>query len=77
MDDDRIPVDILLGCSGYEPSYMINGQNYQLAILAIRAHFDSGLTADAWNLLSDAERGALIDAQIEKIRAETATKEQA
>lgn len=66
---DSRPVEILLGCAGYEPFYVVNGKTYQLAILAVMTQLDSGMTAEEWNTKSDDERGALIDAQIEKLRA--------
>jgi hypothetical protein len=67
----QVDVEILLGSSEHPASFDINGKTYQLGDVVAIAHLQSGLEADQWNALSDEDRADLIDAQLDKLAADT------
>lgn len=57
----------LLGCSGYQPTFEIDGKVYALESIIKRAFQDSGLTPENWNDLPEETRALKLDIVLDAI----------
>lgn len=62
----------LHGSSTLASTFDIGGKTVQLGTLVIEAHKRSGLDADQWNTLPDAERDALISVVLDELQKKAA-----
>lgn len=62
---------ILLGSDQHPATFDINGKTYSLGDVVAMAHLNSGMEAAEWNLLADEDRADHIDAQLDKLAADT------
>lgn len=62
---------ILLGSDLHPSSFEINGAEYSLGAVVQLAYTASGLRAEEWNSLGEGDRADLIDAELDKLSADT------
>ena len=65
---EAAPVDFLLGSSAFPAMIETAGDPVQLGAVVAAAHVRSGLSVEAWNALADAERDALLLAEVQLMR---------
>lgn len=63
--------EILLGSDVHPSVFEINDKEYTLGEVVQLAFAALGVTAEAWNGLSEGERADLIDEQLDKLQADT------